>query len=48
MPAMVRSKKSEKIIWQILPKPLNKTEKKSPEQERLDKMLLQQWTQRQR
>lgn len=48
MPAMVRSKKSEKIIWQILSKPLNKIEKKSAEQERLDKMLLQQWTQRQR
>lgn len=48
MPAMIRSKKSEKLIWKILPKPFNKTEKKSAEQERLDKQLLQQWTQRQR
>ena len=48
MPGMIRSKKSEKLIWKILQKPLNKTEKKSPDEERLDKQLLQQWTQRQR
>jgi hypothetical protein len=48
MPGMIRSKKSEKLIWKILTKPLNKTEKKSPDEERLDKQLLQQWTQRQR
>ena len=48
MPAMIRSKKAEKIVWSILQKPFNLQEKKSPEQERLDKELLQQWTQRQR
>lgn len=48
MPAMLRSYKSSKIIWKILPKPLSFTEKKSAEQERLDRELLQQWTQRQR
>jgi hypothetical protein len=48
MPAMLRSKKAAKITWKILEKPYNLAEKKSPEQERLDKMLLQQWTQRQR
>lgn len=48
MPAMLRSKKSEKIVWSILEKPFNLTEKKNDEQKRLDKQLLQQWTQRQR
>lgn len=48
MPAMLRSKKSSKIVWSILPKPLNLCEKKSVKQEQLDKQLLQQWTQRQR
>lgn len=48
MPAMLRTQKSEKLIWKILPKPLNKTEKKTEEQKHLDNMLLAQWTQRQR
>lgn len=48
MPAMLRSKKAEKIVWSILPKPFSFQEKKSPEQQKLDKELLQQWTQRQR
>lgn len=48
MPAMLRSKKAQKIMWEILPKPFNLTEKKSKQQEAIDKQLLQQWTQRQR
>lgn len=48
MPAMLRTRASEKIIWKILPKPFNLIEKKTEEQKRIDARLNMAWLARQR
>lgn len=48
MPAMIRTKESEKIMWQILPKPMNLTEKKTPKQVYIDSRINNAWLARQR
>jgi hypothetical protein len=48
MPAMLRNSKCEKIIWKILPKPLNLTEKKTKKEQYIDERLNMAWLARQR
>jgi len=45
---MLRTEKSEKIMWKILPKPLNLTEKKTEKQKYIDERINMAWLARQR
>ncbi len=48
MPAMLRPEKCEKIIWTILPKPLNLMAKKTEQEKEIDRRTNMAWLARQR
>lgn len=48
MPAQVRSKEADKILWKILPVPLNLVEKKTEKQKVIDQRINLAWIARQR
>lgn len=48
MPAMLRTEKAYKIIWKILPQPLNQGQKKTEKEKEIDRKVNLAWIARQR
>lgn len=48
MPAQIRTKFMQKIVWSILPKPANLTQKKTEKEREIDQKLNMAWIARQR